>query len=133
MKIIIIIMMLSLSLQKDVDMNNVLYRDDLKFEVRKYHNTPTNKNTITSEYLIKVELNEIDSVCVSQIENEDWLVFLRNESSSWNANLILYSIYERDAMWYFYTPKTVNLKDIWFENKRSSDIDDWESFLKIKK
>lgn len=49
-------------------------------------------------YRVSVKLNKEQQIAISQIKAETWIKLLKDTSSDWAANLILYDLYDESAI-----------------------------------
>ncbi|MCC6182385.1 MAG: signal recognition particle [Bacteroidia bacterium] len=77
-------------------------------------------------YRVVINLQEKDEKEISKIDTKCWMVLLSDSSSDWAANLMLYSLYDEDAI----LLSRVNEKT-WRTKMKAKDIKKWE--LKLKK
>lgn len=76
-------------------------------------------------YRVIVELNEKDEDTIKKIEKNCWLSLLNNNSTDWAANLMLYSLYNEDAL----ILSRVDEK-IWKSKMKEKDLKKWQAILK---
>lgn len=76
-------------------------------------------------YRVIVELNEKDKQEIKKINRKCWLSLLHNNSTDWAANLILYSLYNEDAIILSRVEETV-----WRSKIKEKEIKKWELLLR---
>jgi len=76
-------------------------------------------------YRVRVHLSKEEEVKVRNITSETWKVLLNNSNSDWAANLILYSIYDKDA----FLLENYNDREFWFKYFKKEDLDFWNKKL----
>lgn len=86
-----------------------------------------NDSLLSSKYIIKVNLSESDKAQIKRLKKRDWLNLLQNPKTDWAANLVLYCIYEIDAIQYEINIK--NRRD-WLLVMKDEDIKFWKIKLK---
>lgn len=74
-------------------------------------------------YRVNVQLNEEEEVKVKNITSETWKVLLNNSNSDWASNLILYSLYDKDALLLSMNDD----RELWSKYYKKEDLDFWNS------
>ena len=75
-----------------------------------------------------IETNIKDTVLWKQLKSftaEQWLCLLNNPKSDWAANLILYQVYEKEAILFTMYKK----REDWIRYRKNEDIAYWKTFL----
>lgn len=85
------------------------------------------KTVIPSKYLIQVELNDATKARLRKLKKQQWVALLNNETYDWAANLLLYDLFERDAIPYHVLVKDRNT---WLEKLKTEEIAYWSTYLK---
>lgn len=98
---------------------------DVKYSVHKGGYSATSITTVSTEYWIEINNLNPDSLYSTTTKNE-WIKYLENESTSWNANLILYAIHKENAYWFY----AFDNEQKWFADRRTADIKMWKAKLK---
>ena len=76
---------------------------------------------------VRVTLSEKNELKVKQIAPETWIILLNNKKSDWAANLILYSLYNKDA---FFLSR-YDERELWIKHIKEEDLDFWKKkFMK---
>ena len=78
---------------------------------------------------VRIHLSKEEEVKVRNITSETWKVLLNNSNSDWAANLILYSIYDKDA----FLLSKYNNRELWSKNLKNEDLDFWNKKFKKNK
>lgn len=111
---------------KDSFINN----DSIKYDVLSTAPTLVSKNRIrNTRYFIVSNLNPENSKIIKNYPYDKWMAFLKNESSDWAANLILYELYNKDAVSFFTMIKN---RHEWVILQKQKDLLFWKTFLKRK-
>jgi len=76
-------------------------------------------------YRVKVKLNKEEESKVRILTSDSWRKLLNNCNSDWAANLILYSLYDKDA---FILSKNNN-RNLWVKYLKKEDLDFWNNIL----
>jgi hypothetical protein len=101
--------------------------DSIKFSILRKSTAEKGHNKIYPvKHSILVFLSENQLNECKELSNEKWIDYLNDEKKDWAANLILYNLYMRDAI-YFLGSKDINF---WKLKKKKSDIRFWKKFLK---
>lgn len=112
--------------QTDSLISTLLNNDSIRYEViRKAEQiNPSSIGKVSISY-IKIELSKDFKKYLLKQKTDFWLWYLSNEKSDWAANLVLYSLYKRDAalLAYVYTDRNKWLKI------KDKDIGYWKDFL----
>ena len=77
-------------------------------------------------YRVIVHLTQSQKENIKKINTKTWNLMLQKQHSDWATNLILYSLYDKDA---FILSKNKN-KNEWRKYSKQSDIDYWRDFFK---
>ena len=64
---------------------------------------------------------------VKSIKKDEWIELLLNNKTDWAANLILYDLYERNAV--VFNTVIKSRKD-WVTVSKDTDVSYWEEFLR---
>jgi hypothetical protein len=75
---------------------------------------------------VMVELNEKEEKIVKNLNRATWLKLLNNEETDWSANLMLYYIYNKDAILLMQN-KDIN---VWKKYAKAEDLAHWSTILK---
>ncbi len=75
---------------------------------------------------VVIELTKKEQEAVKKISKENWLKLLNSETSDFSANLILYSLYDKDA---FILLRNDD-KEQWRKYMKTEDLDYWKLHLK---
>ena len=86
-------------------------------------------------YSVIVTLTEKQNEIVHKLDKQTWLNLLNSPDSDFAANLILYSIYDKDAkilsMYNIYDKDANNLYEFWKTSlMKAEDLDYWTQHLK---
>ena len=76
-------------------------------------------------YRVKVQLSKKEEETVRKITFDTWKELLNNHNSDWAANLILYSIYDKDA---FLLSKN-DKRDLWVKYLKKEDFLFWDKIF----
>lgn len=102
--------------------------DSIKF--RYGFRTPSlfDKHPVPSYYVIHVTINKEQRIAAKGVNRECWIRLLKDKSTDWAANLILYDLYQKDATDF----RILDLKsrDDWVLEIRQRDISYWTKYLK---
>lgn len=79
-------------------------------------------------YRVVVELDEKEQKILKGIKIDTWKSLLQNDSTDWAANLILYSIYNKDAV----ALSMNDSIDLWKKDLKKDDLAFWRKQLKKK-
>lgn len=79
-------------------------------------------------YRVKVQLTKKEEIFVRKISSSTWDTLLNNINSDWAANLILYHIYDKDAL----LLSRNNNKELWTKYLKNDDISFWRQKLQKK-
>ena len=77
-------------------------------------------------YRVVVDLTKKQKDTVNKIDNATWLKLLNESSKDFATNLILYSLYNKDA----YTLLINNEEDEWRKYRKNQDLKFWTTELK---
>jgi hypothetical protein len=75
---------------------------------------------------VNVELTNEQYEIVRKFDKETWLNLLNSPDSDFAANLILYSIYDKDIIISYWED---NLCEVWKKYDKDEDLDYWEKHL----
>ncbi|UKN01432.1 hypothetical protein K6119_17035 [Paracrocinitomix mangrovi] len=105
-------------------MNN----DSLDYEVFKIKGDDSSEVDVvsSSQHIIKMDILKSDSLKLANMSYTKWESYLKNNQTSWNANLILYWLYKKDGVWFFYD----GVKSNWYQNQMKGEVEDWLFFLR---
>lgn len=121
-----------LLLQLNLDYNHKKLIQEIEFNYELILESCSNcAPTTNNGYFIY--LTDIDSISLthlSTIEPKEWLIILTDSSLMWKSNLILYHLYRKDAMNYFYLD-SFN-QEIWESDYMDEDIEYWISKFSSK-
>lgn len=74
-------------------------------------------------YRVSIQLSEEEEVKVKNITSETWKVLLNNRHSDWASNLILYSLYDKNAI----LLSRNDDRELWSKYFKKEDLDFWNS------
>jgi hypothetical protein len=74
-------------------------------------------------YRVKMQLSKEEKIRVRSITSDAWKALLNNCNSDWASNLILYSLYDKDA---FLLSKN-NDRELWVKYLKKEDFDFWNN------
>lgn len=77
-------------------------------------------------YRVVVELSEKEQEIIKKINSKTWLKLLNNDSTDYAANLILYDIYDKDAL----ILSMYDSKELWNKYLKKDDLEHWSNLLK---
>jgi hypothetical protein len=105
-----------------------IHNDSLSFVVlRKSGELLDNGGYKPISYSIRVKISKEQREICKQISNDQWLGLLQDEKTDWAANLILYDLFEKDALTYLNTYKS---RSVWIKlGQRDADIKYWKERL----
>ena len=75
---------------------------------------------------VNVELTNEQYEIVRKFDKRTWLNLLNSPDSDFAANLILYSIYDKDIIISYWED---NLCEVWKKYDKDEDLDYWEQYL----
>ncbi|MES2777610.1 MAG: hypothetical protein V4722_25750 [Bacteroidota bacterium] len=102
----------------------------VRYGFRRYSMQLLDSNKATpSKCVIEVAIPTKQKAKLKLVSSQQWLQWLKSDSTDWAANLILYDLYQRDADIYYGVIK--NKKD-WLLVGKESEIDYWNRFLESK-
>ncbi len=109
------------------DLLQLIRNEDLKFTIW-YISPVFNDSEIIVEpnIVIHVSLPQSIKRQLVNISRKEWISLLENKKSDWAANLILYEIYEKNALLFEYVKKREN----WVGVHQREDIEYWKQKLK---
>ena len=81
---------------------------------------------VPSKYIITVGLTSKKKQTLKKLSKDEWLNLLNNPDTDWAANILLYSLSEKDALVFFAVIKT---KPDWDKCCRTDDIKYWSATL----
>jgi hypothetical protein len=104
-----------------------LSNEKVKYEIILVTPRTIGNDAIPSRYLIQVDLADATKKHYKTVRKEQWIRWLKDDTSDWATNLLLYSLYERDAIAF-----QVYIRDrkTWLGKLKTEDIEYWGSFLK---
>jgi len=85
----------------------------------------TNK-AIPSKYVIAVSIGSNLKGKLKAFSAEQWLNWLEDNRTDWAANLLLYDLYERDAIVY---KVVIKKRKDWLLAKKAEELEYWKAFL----
>ncbi len=97
----------------DVARTNASFKDDGSFEPAKT--------------LVVLDIGDHTKEFLLDIEVSQWLELLNNDSTSWNANIILCAIHKKDALIYY--NQEIDVAEWLQSERRQNAIKYWRSFL----
>ena len=108
-----------------------LENENVSFTVYRYGMDFTAKTKPKSNMVIETNIKDVALwKRIKLLTTEQWLCLLNNPKSDWATNLILYQLYEKDAVLF----STIKKREDWIGFRRDEDITYWKSFLaKTKK
>lgn len=78
-------------------------------------------------YRVLIDLNEMQSKIIKDIDSETWLQLLYDDKRDYAANLILYYLHDKDA---FYIARK-NTKKLWDKSvQKNEDLEYWNNLFK---
>ena len=107
-----------------------IMNEEVSFKVYIYGMDFTAKTKPKSNLVI--ETNIKDAALWRRIKvlaAEQWLCLLNNPKSDWAANLILYQLYEKDAILF----SKIKKREDWIGFRKDEDIEYWKTFLTMAK
>lgn len=109
-----------------------IHNDSITFAVlRKSSEFVDNKGYEPISYKLRVKITREQREICKQISNDEWLGLLQDENTDWAANLILYDLFEKDALTYL---KTYKNRTVWIQlGQRDADIKYWKNRLTKEK
>lgn len=100
---------------------------NISFEVYTYHMDFTEDERPKSNKLIETNIkNHAVWDCIKTLTTDQWIYLLNKPESDWAANLILYQLYEREAILFSYI---IRRREDWIGYRRDGDIAYWKAFL----
>ena len=100
----------------------------LEFEIIRTSLDFNSDSTIEpAKYLIKVSLSPKEQKKLKSYSKSKWIALLKSEKTDWNANLILYHIYNRDAILF---NDFIRSRTEWVKSYKDKDLSYWQSHLK---
>jgi|GEM_PF-3455724 hypothetical protein len=105
---------------------NRLNNDSLKFSFLIKSSKRSGGLIRNDGYFVTIDFDSIEEEYLKSLKYNEWMKLLQSDSFDWSANLILYCLFEREAM--VFTYKTTN-RDVWVQRWKNSDIEYWKAFL----
>ena len=110
--------------QKNIPVDNI----SIRFTVLRTSLQLLDSNRISpSRYLINVKLSESEKKHLKAFPKTFWIKCLQSSSTDWAANLILYDLYEKDALLYW---NMIKSRSDWIIANKNDDFDYWSIRLK---
>jgi hypothetical protein len=105
--------------------------EEVSFNVYRYGMDFTAKTKPKSNMVIETNIKDVALwKRIKSLPTEQWLCLLNNPKSDWAANLILYQLYDKDAILF----SKIKKREDWIGFRRDEDIAYWKIFLtKTKK
>ena len=130
MKKIIFILILLLNINTNAQNLNWIKNDSIKFGIGFVSTKFIDSiNFIPSKWVVDIE--ELDTnkiLSLGQLTNSDWLKLLNNDTSDYVANLLLYSLTQKDAI-----VLLDEKRNDWVKyGYKKKDIEYWELFFNYK-
>ena len=79
---------------------------------------------VPSKYIILIDLKDEQKSELNSLTVKDWIELLNDEKTDFMANLMLYSIFEKDAIYFL----DLSVEQ-WKEFFKREDIDYWSQYL----
>lgn len=79
-------------------------------------------------YRVVVKLKKKEQKSIKRIKPKTWMELLKNSSTDYSANLILYSIYKKDAFILFQNGS----EKLWKKYLKKEDLNYWNNILENK-
>jgi hypothetical protein len=104
-----------------------LSNDSIVYKVIRISSKPFEVPPKPAKYIIEiVDLSSDQHELIKSLKYMDWICLLSNNSTDWAANLILYSIFEKDAI------VLSNLNpECWRANAKMDDLEYWRNMLPV--
>ncbi len=93
-----------------------------------WHISPVVSDTILlvpPKDVIHVKMADSLKERIKNIRNEEWLFLLQQPEMDWTINLILYELFEKEALQF----RVIKTKDLWEKTYKKEDIDYWKKKL----
>ena len=134
MKFNLSVVMLSFFLiahSQDIICELKITNEEVSFSVFRYGMDFTAKTKPKSNMVIETNIKDVVLwKRIKSLPTEQWLCLLNNPKSDWVANLILYQLYEKEAILF----SQIKKREDWIGFRRDEDIAYWKTFLtKTKK
>ena len=98
----------------------------IKFNLVRQSPEFIDKNKVTTpKTLVRIKISALDSQIIRRMKPDDWIRELNNPKNDWAANLMLYAIYEKDAVQF----KVIHIRDEWINTYKASDMEYWKKKL----
>lgn len=108
---------------------NFILNDSVKYDFARVSMQIIGKKYfISSMEIVLVVLTDGQKQIIKNIKKAEWLKLLVNDSTDWGANIILYNLYERDAVQY-----KINITNRYYYlglNEKKKEIKYWKAHLK---
>lgn len=82
---------------------------------------------VNKGYRIVTQITEKERKIAHQLTYNDWVRLLNDKKSDWAANLILYDIFDKDALSFY----SFNNRKKWLKYFKGEDLAFWEQKLKL--
>jgi hypothetical protein len=103
-----------------------LNNDKITFTLARYGMDFTEKKPPKAEIIVQTSVKSAALwKRLKSLPASEWLCLLSNQKTDWAANLLLYQLYEKDAILY----KKIRKREDWIKSMRIRDIEYWKSFL----
>lgn len=79
-------------------------------------------------YRVIINTSKEEEEIVKKLGYQDWMYLLNNEHSDWAANIILYNIFDKDAI----LLTRVNSRKKWIKYMKKDDLEFWKQRLTKK-
>ena len=104
------------------------YNDSIKYSFGLVGMKLINMNeVIPSKYIVVIDLNEEQAMILKNITKNTWLELLKDTTTDWASNLLLYHLKKRDAIEFYAVIK--NRKDWILLKKNKEDLKYWKKYL----
>lgn len=104
-----------------------LYNSIIKFDILKTSTQKVGGDTIIpSKYLIDVTIPEKQKKRYKSLSKKKWIKLLNNSKTDWAANLVLYDLYQKDAIDFFFI---IVSREKWVLLQKKKDLDHWSKVL----
>jgi hypothetical protein len=108
------------------------FSSNLEYELARTNASLQDDGTFQpAKTIVVVDLSDSAKVLINSLGVKEWIELLHNDKTSYKANMILYSLYRKDAIVYY--GRDINVKE-WLQGEsRKVDIVYWENYLTDEK
>ncbi|MDJ1495241.1 hypothetical protein QNI19_20040 [Cytophagaceae bacterium DM2B3-1] len=110
-----------------LDLLTRLCNDSIQYTVTRISPKYVGVDRLSSpKNIISVEIGDEDMKLLKSIKRDEWITALHDTKKDWAANLLLYTLYEKDATTFI----IIKTREKWVNTYKEEDIKFWEKILK---